>query len=1031
MTSSPIPRARRVLLFYLLVLGVGWPGLPCAAAPAARRPNVILILTDDQGYGDLGCHGNPVLKTPHLDRLHAESIRFTDFHSAPVCTPTRGQLMTGVDALRNGATHTSSDQTLLRREFATLPELFAAGGYRTALFGKWHLGDNYPYRPQDRGFQETIWFPSSTPTAASSHWNSDYFDDVYFHNGARRAFEGYCTDVFFREATAWMRERAGRGEPFFCYLPLNAPHTPLFVPERYREPYRDQHLSVASFFGMIANIDENIGKLETFLRETGLRENTILIFMTDNGGISGTTVFNAGLRGRKGNLYDGGHRIPFFVRWPAGRLRAAGDIDALAQAQDVLPTLIDFCGLKRPETANFDGASLAPLMRGETGTLPDRMLVVQYSKLNPAKIRKGDAAVLWKKWRLVSGSELYDLANDPGQQHNIFEQHPDVIAKMEQHYARWWAGVEARVNEAAPIHIGSDQENPTVLTPCHWHDSLDLDQQSRIRSKRINGAWVLHIERDGNYEFVLRRWPVESGVAIASGMPAYRDFNGALPASEVVWFAASEALPIAKAQLQIAGASQSKPVAKGEQQIVFHVPLKRGRAELKTWFRDADGQEICGAYYVYARRTGVLAEPAFPLKVSDNKRHLVDQQGRPFFVLGDTPWFIQKQKIEDVRMLMDDRIAKGFNTLFLELLDDEHIPPIDAQGNTAFDPETDITKPVEPFWAYAEQVLDEAEKRGLFVIHNSIWFGAGQGLWMRHVTPESCRVYGEFLAKRFARFRNVMWMHVGDRNPDARLAACARELAGAFSRHAPHQLQTAHLQHEFASAAYFNDDAWLDVNLAYTYGAAYLHVLPEYRRSQPVRPVIFGETGYEGEPNQIHRLPDAKQGDLWTPYLIRRNAWWGVLSGATGYCAGTRLWRWEKNWREVVHAESTRQAPYILKSMEAGPWWRLVPDAKHEFVTAGFGEWKQADYATAALADDGSFAVVYVPTARPFTVDLARLSGQSAARWVDPASGEFTLVEGAPFANARRREFTPRERNSAGDGDWVLVFTARTASQRP
>jgi hypothetical protein len=427
----------------------------------------------------------------------------------------------------------------------------------------------------------------------------------------------------------------------------------------------------------------------------------------------------------------------------------------------------------------------------------------------------------------------------------------------------------------------------------------------------------------------------------------------------------------------------------------------------------------------------ISAAPDFPLKVSDNKRYLVDQQGRPFFVMGDTPWFIQKQKIEDVRMLMDDRIAKGFNTLFLELLDDARIPPIDAQGNTAFNPETDITKPVEPFWAYAEQVLDEAEKRGLFVIHNSIWFGAGKGLWMHHVTPENCRVYGEFLAKRFARFRNVMWMHVADRNPDARLAASARELAGAFDRLAPHQLQTAHLDHEFASATYFNDDAWLDVNLAYTYGAAYLHVLPEYQRSKPVRPVIFGETGYEDEPNAIHLLPDAKQGDLWTPYRIRRNAWWGVLSGAPGYCAGTRLWRWERNWREVMHAASTRQAPYLLKAMEAGRWWRLAPDVKHEFITAGFGEWKQADYAAAALADDGSFAVVYVPSVRTFTVDLGRVSGQAATRWFDPASGEFKRVDGSPFANAGRIEFTPSARNSAGQGDWALVFTAKASSRQP
>ncbi len=573
------------------------PPVPASVPP---RPNVIIVLTDDQGYGDLSVHGNPVLKTPHLDRLHAESIRFTDFHVAPMCTPTRGQLLTGVDALRNGATNTSSAQTLLRREFATMPEIFAASGYRTGLFGKWHLGDNYPYRPQDRGFQETIWFPSASLTAASSRWNNDYHDDVYFHNGVPRVFEGYCTDMFFRQATAWMRSCAGRDEPFFCYLPLNAPHGPLFVPERYREPYRDQMPGPASFFGMIANIDENVGQLETFLRETGLRENTILMFVSDNGGTAGTSVFNAGMRGRKTELYEGGHRVPFFVRWPAGRLRAAGDVEALTQAQDVLPTLIDLCELQRPDAARFDGINLAPLLRGATGPLPDRMLVVQYSREDPVPIRRGDAAVLWNKWRLVGGRELYDLARDPGQRDNLFERQPDVAAKMAEHYERWWSGVEPRVSEIAPIHLGSDQEAPTVLTPCHWRDGY-LDQQSQIRRTRGNGVWLLHVERDGDYEFALRRWPVESGAAISAGMPAYAPKYRGIDDQR---FAAGEALPIAQAQVRIEGVSESKSVAIGEQQIVFTVPLTRGRAELQTWFRDADGREICGAYYVYARRTG-------------------------------------------------------------------------------------------------------------------------------------------------------------------------------------------------------------------------------------------------------------------------------------------------------------------------------------------------------------------------------------------------------------------------------------------
>ena len=594
--------------------------LVVAAAPRPapkphQSPNVIVVLTDDQGYGDLSVHGNPVLETPNLDKLHAESIRFTDFHVAPMCTPSRGQLMTGVDALRNGAMNTSNSQTLLRREFPTMPEIFAANGYRTALFGKWHLGDNYPYRPQDRGFQHAIWFPSASLTAAANYWNNDYFDDVYYHNDTRQSFKGYSTDVLFREATQWMRERLERKEPFFLYLPLNAPHGPLFVPDRYRAPYRDQKPGIASFFGMIANIDENIGRLDTFLRETGLRDNTIFIFMTDNGTARGETVFNAGMRGKKTDLYDGGHRVPFFLRWPAGQLRASGDITLLTQSQDVLPTLLDLCGLKKPKAATFDGMSLAKVLRGKRDTLPNRMLVTQYSRPDEARLRKGDAAVLWGKWRLVSGTELYDIATDPAQQRNVIEQFSDVARQMRRHYDRWWAEVEPRVNDVSLIHIGSERESPSMLTPGHWRDGF-LDQQWQIRRAGKNGVWDLFVERDGDYEVSLRRWPVEANAAIAAGVPEYVPEDKHV--EEAFRYRAGDAWPIASAQLKISGAELSKPVTSSDIEIIFNVPLKRGRTELQTWFRDAEGKELGGAYYVYVRRQIPNTPPANMQGASDS-----------------------------------------------------------------------------------------------------------------------------------------------------------------------------------------------------------------------------------------------------------------------------------------------------------------------------------------------------------------------------------------------------------------------------
>jgi hypothetical protein len=419
---------------------------------------------------------------------------------------------------------------------------------------------------------------------------------------------------------------------------------------------------------------------------------------------------------------------------------------------------------------------------------------------------------------------------------------------------------------------------------------------------------------------------------------------------------------------------------------------------------------------------GSVGEVAFPLKVGENHRYLVDAQSKPFFLLGDTPWFLQKVKLEDVRRILDDRGNKGFSTLFLEILDDSAMPSRDAYGNVAFAPEKDIAKPVEAYWRYADSVMDEVTKRGFFVIMSELWYGAGQGLWMHHVTPESARTYGHFLGRRYARFKNLMWMHCGDRNPDARLAECANQLARAIKEEAPHHLHTAHNAPGFASSAFFHRESWLDVNMAYTYGVSYLHVLPEYQRTDPVRPVILGETGYEDEPNAIELLPDAKKGDLWNPYRIRRNAWWAILSGACGYCAGTRLWRFESNWRDVLRVESSRQAPLIRKCLEPRPWWRLVPDTEHGFVTGGYGQWKQADYVTAASAEDGRLAVAYLPSGGAIQVAMNRFTGRVAGAWFDPSSGQQKPVEGSPFVNEGSRSFTSPGRNAGGDNDWTLVL---------
>ncbi len=565
-----------------------------AAGGAPAHPNVIIVLTDDQGYGDLSCHGNPVVKTPNIDRLHDQSIRLADFHVAPMCTPTRGQLMSGRDCLANGAMNVCNGRAFLRKDLPTMADIFAADGYGCGLFGKWHLGNSYPYRPQDRGFHETVWYPSSHIGSAPDFWNNHYFNDTYWHNGQRKKFKGYTTDVFFSEAMRWMREQKKAGKPFFCYLPTAAPHGPLFVPQKYRELYKGQTPHMASYYGMIANIDENLGRLEAFLRETGLRDNTILIFMTDNGGTGGVRIWNSGMRGGKVDLWEGGHRVPCFIRWPTGGLRPPGDIAELTEVQDILPTLVDLCGLRQPAGTQFDGMSLAALLSGKQEHLPDRTLVIQFSRVFSPAPGKSDAAVLWRRWRLVQDKELYNLNADFGQRTNVIDQYPDVVSTMRAAYGQWWTKVAPTVNQFSAITVGVKAEPVTQLSPADWEDSV-LDQGEQIRAGlRRNGAWNLWVDQPGHYEIELRRWAREVNAPMTAGLPPFRHEDGEFPAGVP--------LPIARARLRIGNFDQSQMVRPSDKAVKFKIGLDAGAARLQTWFYDGGGGELSGAYYAYVRR---------------------------------------------------------------------------------------------------------------------------------------------------------------------------------------------------------------------------------------------------------------------------------------------------------------------------------------------------------------------------------------------------------------------------------------------
>lgn len=572
-----IMRTPPLLILFALIAGCASP---------EKRPNVILVITDDQGYGDIAAHGNPVLQTPNLDRLHAESIRLTDFHVDPTCSPTRASLMTGRYSTRTGVWHTIMGRSLMAPEEHTLAELLADAGYRTGMVGKWHLGDNYPLRPQDQGFEETFYHPAGGVGQGPDFFGNDYFDDYYLRNGTLEPTSGYVTDVWFDEALAFLERH--REVPFFLYLSTNAPHGPYFVEERYAKPYRDQGVSdiMARFYGMITNIDDNMGRLLDRMDELELSDNTILVFMTDNGSAEGWSNwreeegdfggFNAGMRAGKGSEYDGGHRVPFFVRWPDGNLAERREIDALTAHIDVFPTLAELCRLTVSDNVRLDGESLAPLLHGEVDTTTDRTLFVHSQRLPyPVKWRK--SAVMTKRWRLVNRTELYDINADPAQQSDMADMYPTVADSLRAAYDAWWTSLSPVFDEFVRIVIGADAENPMHLNPHDWHttdQAQSVWNHRQVESGMIgNGVWVLDVAQAGAYEIELRRWP--------------RHLDMSLEATH--------------ARIKMGTWELESATRTDDTHASFTVELEEGPITLQTWLTLPDGRER-GAYSVYVER---------------------------------------------------------------------------------------------------------------------------------------------------------------------------------------------------------------------------------------------------------------------------------------------------------------------------------------------------------------------------------------------------------------------------------------------
>nr|WP_295934381.1 arylsulfatase [uncultured Dyadobacter sp.] len=564
-------------------------GLPAHSQQKAR-PNILLIMTDDQGYGDFGFTGNPHVKTPHIDQLAARSTRLTNYHNSPVCAPTRASLLTGRYHQRTGVHDTYNGGAIMAAAETTLAEILGKNGYKTGIVGKWHLGDNYPFRPSDQGFQYSLVHGGGGVGQPGDFYenfvrtDSSYFNTTLAENDRKVARKGYCTDIFTDQALQFLRD--SKSAPFFLYVSYNAPHTPLQLPKRYEDMYKDLRFDTDTdrqpgkawasmtdkdkadarkVYGMATNIDDNVGRILGELKKQGLEENTIVIFLTDNG--NQQLRYNAGFRGLKGSAYEGGTRVPFLISG-AGLFEPNREVNALLAHIDVLPTLLEAVKIPLPAALQTDGRPALQTIRGKQAASP-RIFYNAWNRGWPEPYR--NAAFYKGRHKLVAfnadGDELhsfglFDLEKDPFEQDNLVQRHPELARQLKKGLDSVYTDLAGSPHlSQRRIIVGSTHEPLTVLT----RQDLNGTAMSNWLADKATGYWNITVARDGYYD--LR--------SIHTG-------------------------PIAKGTRSLVrlGQVQRSVVAKGDDNaaVIREVWLKKGDYLVESWFEGPGG--VTGPYYL-------------------------------------------------------------------------------------------------------------------------------------------------------------------------------------------------------------------------------------------------------------------------------------------------------------------------------------------------------------------------------------------------------------------------------------------------
>jgi arylsulfatase A len=513
-----------------------------------RRPNVILIIVDDQACGDLSCMGNTALSTPNIDRLAEAGLAFSNHYGCPLCSPARSSLLTGRYNYRTGVVHTSTGVSMMRPDEVNLAEVLGNNGYRTFISSKWHLGDNYPLRPIDHGFHESLIAKDAIVAGIANPPNNSLFNPILYHNERPEKTEGYITDISFNAAFEFME--ANRDLPYFLYLPTNVVHKPLEVAPHYSDPFKSKGLDnyTATLYGEMVNLDENIGRLHAKLAQLGHAEDTVIVYTVDNGpigergstdGPNGANRYNLGLRGGKGSIWEGGIKLPLFVTWPS-RLSPGRKCEQIVSHIDVFPTVLEMCGVANTHERHVDGRSLVPLMEGRATNWPERTLFFQQSRPDRARRRYGDEPRLFvncaareQKYKAVMTSKedggtyfqpvdfestrLYDIENDPGEITDIAHAHPDIVKKLRDEYEAWFLDVSRGLSPAVRNVIGSTHQNPVVLTAQDMrgvrsalapHTLAAAKKQAQNGEPLGCGYWAIEVLRRARHRVRMQLTPV-------------------------------------------------------------------------------------------------------------------------------------------------------------------------------------------------------------------------------------------------------------------------------------------------------------------------------------------------------------------------------------------------------------------------------------------------------------------------------------------------------------------------------------------